>query len=67
MAKYLASEAAWAAADAAVQFHGGAGMDRSVGVFDLFAQIRVNRIVPLNNEMALNFIGERALGLPKSY
>ncbi len=67
MAKYLASEAAHLAADSAVQFHGGAGFDRGTDIFDLFTQIRLNRIVPLNNEMALNVIAERALGLPKSY
>lgn len=67
MAKTLASEAACAAADLAVQFHGGSAFDRTSDVFNLYSQIRVNRIVPLNNEMALNFIGERVLGLPKSY
>lgn len=67
MAKFLASEAAHFAADSAVQFHGGAGFDRGTDIFDLFTQIRLNRIVPLNNEMALNYIAERALGLPKSY
>lgn len=67
MTKLLSSEAAWEAADAAIQFHGGYAFDRSTDLWDMFAHIRLSRVAPLNNEMVLNYIGERVLGLPRSY
>src|SRR5690606_3943721 len=50
MAKYLASEAAFQAADAAVQFHGGYAFDRTTGLWDIYSYIRTHRVAPLNNE-----------------
>ena len=67
MAKYLASEAAFEAADAAVQTHGGFGVATEYDVERYFREARLTRLVPITQELALNFIGERVLGLPKSY
>ena len=65
--KLLASISANKLCDAAVQFHGGSGMDEDTGILYLWRWTRTLRIAPINNEMVLNYIAEHALGLPKSY
>jgi alkylation response protein AidB-like acyl-CoA dehydrogenase len=67
IAKFLASEAAEAAIDAAIQTFGGSAFDDDSDVVALWPMIRILRIAPLNNEMILNYIAERVLGLPRSY
>ena len=67
MVKYLASEAACEAVDAAIQFHGGNGFDIDYDIITLWPLARLTRVAPVNNEMMLNYIGEHVLGLPKSY
>ena len=67
MAKYLATTAAFDMCDAAVQFHGGSGLDESTGLMALYRVARTTRIVPVNNEMMLNYIAENVIGLPRSY
>lgn len=67
MAKYLAAEACFTAADAAVQTHGGFGVAREYDVERYFREARLTRIVPITQQLALNFIGENVLGLPRSY
>ncbi len=67
VAKLLASEAADAAVDAAIQAHGGAGFDADTDIITLWPMVRVLRVAPLNNEMVLNYIAEHMLGLPRSY
>ncbi|HET7325017.1 MAG TPA: acyl-CoA dehydrogenase family protein [Halococcus sp.] len=66
-AKYLAAEAAFAAADAAVQAHGGRGIAREYDVERYFREARLTRLVPITQELALNYLGENVLGLPRSY
>ncbi|WP_425493643.1 acyl-CoA dehydrogenase family protein [Natronocalculus amylovorans] len=66
-AKYLSAEAAFAAADAAVQVHGGRGVDREYDVERYFREARLTRLVPITQELALNYLGENVLGLPRSY
>jgi acyl-CoA dehydrogenase len=66
-AKYLASEGAFAAIDITVQAHGGYAFDRDQDILPLMEAIRLLRVAPINNEMVLNFVAERALGLPRSY
>lgn len=66
-AKYLAAEAAFDATDAAVQTHGGFGVAKEYDVERYFRNARVARIVPVSQELALNYLGENALGLPRSY
>ncbi len=67
MAKYAAAEAACAAADRAVQVHGGNGITTEYGVAGLLVATRAGRIAPVSREMILNFVGSHTLGLPKSY
>ena len=67
MAKYLATEACWKACDWAVQVHGGFGYARDYDVERYLREARLHRIAPISSEMALNFICEHVLGLPRSY
>jgi len=67
MSKYLAAEAAFDAADAAVQTHGGFGVAREYDVERYFREARLTRLVPITQQLALNYIGENVLGLPRSY
>lgn len=67
MAKLLASEAADAAVDAAIQTHGGLAFDADADIVTLWPMVRILRIAPLNNEMILNYVSEHVLGLPRSY
>ena len=66
-AKYLAAEAAFDAADIAVQTHGGFGVAREYDVERYFREARLTRIVPISQQLALNYIGSNVLGLPRSY
>lgn len=67
MSKFLAADAAFDAADAAVQTHGGFGIAREYNVERFFREARLTRLVPITQELALNYIGESVLGLPRSY
>jgi acyl-CoA dehydrogenase len=67
VAKYLAAEAAFEAADAAVQTHGGRGVAREYDVERYFREARLTRLVPITQELALNYVGENVLGLPRSF
>lgn len=66
-AKYLAAEAAFHACETAVMTHGGMGYAREFHVERLFREVLIARIAPVSREMILNFVAEKALGLPKSY
>jgi alkylation response protein AidB-like acyl-CoA dehydrogenase len=66
-AKFLASEAASSALDAAIQTHGGNGMATEYGLGTLLGLVRLFRIAPVSTEMVLNHIARKRLGLPKSY
>ncbi|HEY8638137.1 MAG TPA: acyl-CoA dehydrogenase family protein [Solirubrobacteraceae bacterium] len=66
-AKLLAAEAGWAAADAAVQTHGGYGYAAEYHVERYFREARLMRIAPISQEMVLNYLCEHVLGLPRSY
>jgi len=67
LAKYLAAEAAFFAADRAVQTHGGFGYPSEYHVERYFREARLMRIAPISQEMVLNFVAEHVLGLPRSY
>ena len=67
MAKYLAAEAGFFAADVAVQTHGGYGYAREYHVERYFREARLMRIAPISQEMVLNYIGSHVPGLPRSY
>jgi acyl-CoA dehydrogenase len=67
MAKYLASEAAWEAANACVDAHGGYAFAKEYDVERMFRESRLAKTAPVNNNLVLAFIGEHVLGMPKSY
>jgi acyl-CoA dehydrogenase len=66
-AKYLAAEAGYFAADRAVQTLGGMGYATEYHVERYFREARLQRIVPVSQEMTLNYIAQQVLGLPRSY
>ncbi|MGH2608001.1 MAG: acyl-CoA dehydrogenase family protein [Tepidiformaceae bacterium] len=67
MAKYLAAEWGFEAADRALQTHGGYGYAREFDVERYWREVRVMRIAPVTQEMILNYLGQHELGLPRSY
>jgi len=67
MAKWLAAEAGFYAADCAVQTHGGFGYAREYHVERYWREARLMKLAPISQEMILNFIAEHELGLPRSY
>jgi acyl-CoA dehydrogenase len=66
-AKFLASQAAFYAADRAMQTHGGFAYAREYNVGRYFLESRLMQIAPVPQEMVLNFIAEHVLRLPRSY
>ncbi len=67
MAKLVSTEAAVDACDAALSVYGVEGLNKHSDIGPLYQIARVFQVAPINNEMVLNFLGERLLGLPKSY
>lgn len=65
--KYLAGETAYTACERAVMAHGGMGYAKEYHVERYLREIFIPRIAPISPEMCLNYVGERVLGLPKSY
>ena len=66
-AKYLAAEAGFDACKAAIAAHGGMGYAKEFHVERLLREVMVPWLAPVSQQLVLNFIAERALGLPKSY
>jgi acyl-CoA dehydrogenase len=67
MAKLLASEASWAAANACLDTHGGNGFLDEYDVERKFRETRLYQVAPVNNNLVLAYVGTHVLGLPKSY
>lgn len=67
MAKLAAADAGTKAVDTALQCFGGNGFTKEYGIFDIYPLVRLLKTAPLNREMILNYIGERVMGLPRSY
>lgn len=67
LAKLLASDAAFAAADQAIQTHGGFGYATEYHVERYWKEARLMRLAPIPQEMVLNYVAEHVLGLPRSY
>lgn len=67
MAKLLASEASWAAADMCLQTHGGFGFAEEYDVERKFRETRLYQVAPVSTNLILGYIAEHVLGLPKSY
>jgi acyl-CoA dehydrogenase len=66
-AKLLCADAGFAAADRAVQTLGGLGYAREYHVERFFREARLLQLAPVSQEMALSYLGEHVLGLPRSY
>ena len=67
MAKWLAADAAFQAADQAMQTHGGFGYAKEYHVERYWREARLMRIAPISQEMILNYVTEHVLDLPRSY
>jgi len=67
MAKYLAAEAAWEAANACMDCHGGYGYAEEYDVERKFRETRLYKTAPINQNLVLAYIGEHVLGMPRSY
>jgi acyl-CoA dehydrogenase len=67
MAKLLASEAAWAAANACLTTHGGYGFAAEYDVERKFRETRLLTVAPVSNNLVLAYLGQHVLGMPKSY
>jgi len=67
MAKYLASEASWQAANICLTTHGGYGFARDYDVERKFRETRLLTVAPVSNNLILAFVGNKVLGMPKSY
>ncbi|ALE16507.1 Butyryl-CoA dehydrogenase [Altererythrobacter epoxidivorans] len=67
MAKLLASEASWAAADMCVQTYGGFGFAEEYDVERKFREARLYTVAPISTNLILSYLAEHVLGLPRSY
>jgi acyl-CoA dehydrogenase len=67
MTKYLASEAAWEAGEAAMNTLGGYGFAKEYHVERKWREARLYRTAPISNNLILSFVGEHLLGMPRSY
>jgi acyl-CoA dehydrogenase len=67
MARYLAAEALWNAAEACMQTHGGMGYAREFDVERHWREARLARIAPVSTNLILAYVGQHVLGLPRSY
>jgi alkylation response protein AidB-like acyl-CoA dehydrogenase len=67
MAKMLASEASWAAADMCLQTHGGFGFAEEYDVERKFRETRLYQVAPISTNLILAYLAEHVLGLPRSY
>ena len=67
MAKMLASEASWAAADMCVQTHGGFGFAEEYDIERKFRETRLYQVAPISTNLILSHVGTHVLGLPKSF
>jgi acyl-CoA dehydrogenase len=66
-AKYAAAEAGYHACETAIMTHGGMGYAKEYHVERLFRESLIPRIAPVSPQLALCYIAERVLGLPRSY
>ena len=67
MAKMLAADASWAAAEACVQTHGGYGFAEEYDIERKFREARLYQVAPVSTNLILSHLAEHVLGLPRSY
>jgi len=67
MAKLLAADASWEAANACLQFHGGFGFAAEYDVERKFRETRLYQVAPISTNLILSYVAEHVLGLPRSF
>jgi acyl-CoA dehydrogenase len=67
MAKLLASEASWFAADTCLQTHGGFGFAEEYDIERKFRETRLYQVAPISTNLILSHVGTHVLGMPKSF
>ncbi len=67
MAKLLAADASWEAANVAVQTHGGFGFAEEYDIERKFRETRLYQVAPISTNLILAYVAEHVLGLPRSY
>lgn len=67
MAKMLAADASWEAANASIQTHGGFGFAEEYDVERKFRETRLYQVAPISTNLILSYVAEHVLGLPRSY
>ena len=67
MAKLLAADASWEAANACLQFHGGFGFAQDYDVERKFRETRLYQVAPISTNLILSYLAEHVLGLPRSF
>ena len=67
MAKLLASEASWQAANACLDTHGGWGFAAEYDVERKFRETRLYQTAPVTNNLVLGYVGQHVLEMPRSY
>ena len=67
MAKYLAADASWEAANVALQTFGGFGFAEEYDIERKFRETRLYQVAPISTNLILSYVAERVLGLPRSY
>jgi alkylation response protein AidB-like acyl-CoA dehydrogenase len=67
MAKMLAADASWAAAEMCVQTHGGFGFAEDFDIERKFRETRLYQVAPISTNLILGYLAEHVLGLPRSY
>jgi acyl-CoA dehydrogenase len=67
MAKMLAADASWEAANACIQFHGGFGFASEYDVERKFRETRLYQVAPISTNLILSYVAEHVLGMPRSY
>jgi len=67
LAKLLAADASWQAANVCLQTHGGFGFAEEYDVERKFRETRLYQVAPISTNLVLSFIAEHVLGMPRSY
>ena len=67
MAKMVCADAAWMAAEACIQTHGGFGFAEEYDVERKYRECRLYQVAPISTNLVLSYIGEHVLGMPRSY
>ncbi len=67
LAKMLAADASWAAAEACLQTHGGFGFAEEYDIERKYRETRLYQVAPISTNLILSYIGEHVLGMPRSY